>query len=82
MEAVIVMNYGGDNLPTFLKKRKAPLTQEEAVIILQGILRAVHYLHSAKLIHRQLDPSHILIDTDLHVRICGFGQARFYHKPL
>jgi serine/threonine protein kinase len=35
------------------------------------------YLHSLDIIHRDLKPGNILIDENIHVRICDFGTAVF-----
>ena len=40
------------------------------------IARGIQYLHSNHIIHRDLKSLNILIDEDLHIRICDFGYAR------
>ncbi len=41
-----------------------------------NILRAMKYLHSANVIHRDLKPGNILIDSDCQIKVCDFGLAR------
>jgi mitogen-activated protein kinase 15 len=44
--------------------------------IFYQIVKAIKYLHSAELIHRDLKPTNILINSDCHVKICDFGLVR------
>lgn len=42
------------------------------------ILWGVNYIHSADLVHRDLKPGNILVNTDCSVKICDFGLARSF----
>jgi mitogen-activated protein kinase 15 len=44
--------------------------------IIYQILKALKYMHSAELIHRDLKPQNILLNADCRVKICDFGLAR------
>jgi serine/threonine protein kinase len=38
-------------------------------------------LHKRKVIHRDVKPANILIDTDGHIRLCDFGTAKAFNEP-
>eukprot|EP00253_Pinus_taeda_P015381 PITA_15381 len=45
-------------------------------LIMSQLLKALHYLHSANVLHRDLRPQNILITKNQTVKICDFGLAR------
>lgn len=49
---------------------------------LYQILRAVSYLHSKRILHRDLKPQNILITGRGEVKLADFGLARTYQIPL
>lgn len=40
------------------------------------ILKALKFLHSADVCHRNLKPSNILMNSDCHIQLCGMGSCR------
>jgi mitogen-activated protein kinase 15 len=44
-------------------------------IIYQAV-KALKYMHSGDLLHRDMKPSNLLLNSDCHVKICDFGLAR------
>jgi len=40
------------------------------------IIKALEYLHSLNVVHRDLKPKNILIDDSFHVKIADFGAAK------
>ncbi len=44
--------------------------------VMYEILLSLNYLHSARVVHRDIKPGNILVSKDYHVQLCDFGLAR------
>ena len=44
--------------------------------IIYQCIRAIKYMHSGELLHRDMKPSNVLLNSDCHVKLCDFGLAR------
>jgi mitogen-activated protein kinase 1/3 len=53
-----------------------PLTLEHCQYFLYQLLRGLEYLHSFGLVHRDLKPSHLLVNQDCHLRVTGLASAK------
>jgi serine/threonine-protein kinase len=51
------------------------LSQERATHIAIGICDAVAYVHSHGVVHRDLQPAHIMVDSSEHIKLINFGLA-------
>ena len=73
---LIVMEYvEGGTLKEPLE-REGPMALEQAVPILEQILRAFHDAHSAGVIHRDIKPQNIMLTQDGMVKVTDFGIAK------
>ena len=52
------------------------LTQEHIQLFLYQILRGLKYLHEARILHRDIKPGNLLVNSDCRLKICDFGLAR------
>jgi mitogen-activated protein kinase 15 len=57
-------------------KQQVPLLPVHKQYISYQIIKGLKYLHSAKVVIRDLKPSNVLINSDCSVRLCDFGLAR------
>ena len=57
-----------------------PLTVSEAVRITREVCRALIEAHGAGVLHCDLKPDNVLLDSQFQVRLCDFGQSRMSHE--
>ncbi|TXT12913.1 hypothetical protein VHUM_01314 [Vanrija humicola] len=53
-----------------------PLSNLHIQFFLYQLLRGMKYIHSANVIHRDLKPGNLLVNSDCELKICDFGLAR------
>ncbi|KAK3009350.1 hypothetical protein RJ639_013086 [Escallonia herrerae] len=65
-------------------KANDDLTQEHHRFFLYQMLRALKYMHTANVYHRDLKPKNILANANCKLKICDFGLARvsFSDTPM
>lgn len=44
--------------------------------IIYQLVKALKFMHSADLLHRDVKPSNLLLNSDCHVKLCDFGLCR------
>jgi len=64
---------GGD-VRSYIKADK--LSWPHRIQIASDLAKSIYYLHSKKIIHRDLKSKNLLMGPDNHVRLCDFGFAR------
>uniref|UniRef100_A0A0N4ZVI7 Mitogen-activated protein kinase n=1 Tax=Parastrongyloides trichosuri TaxID=131310 RepID=A0A0N4ZVI7_PARTI len=55
-----------------------PLTTDHIKVFLYQTLRGMKYLHSANILHRDIKPGNLLINSNCVLKICDFGLARLW----
>ncbi|CAA0833836.1 Mitogen-activated protein kinase 7 [Striga hermonthica] len=57
-------------------KSSQPLSNDHCKYFVFQLLRGLKYLHSANILHRDLKPGNLLINSNCQLKICDFGLAR------
>eukprot|EP00359_Climacostomum_virens_P008053 CAMPEP_0204916048 /NCGR_PEP_ID=MMETSP1397-20131031/13957_1 /ASSEMBLY_ACC=CAM_ASM_000891 /TAXON_ID=49980 /ORGANISM="Climacostomum Climacostomum virens, Strain Stock W-24" /LENGTH=411 /DNA_ID=CAMNT_0052088393 /DNA_START=10 /DNA_END=1245 /DNA_ORIENTATION=- len=57
-------------------KSPQPLSDDHCKFFLYQILRGLKYMHSAGILHRDLKPRNLLVNSNCDLKICDFGLAR------
>jgi serine/threonine protein kinase len=57
-------------------KSKQPMSENKIRLIFYQIIRGLKFVHSAGIIHRDIKPRNILINSNCDVQICDFGLSR------
>lgn len=57
-------------------KSPQPLSDDHCQFFLYQILRGMKFLHSAEVIHRDLKPRNLLVNSNCDLKICDYGLAR------
>lgn len=52
------------------------MTEDEARYCFVEILMGIQYLHSKKIVYRDIKPENIMIDMDGNLKIADFGLSR------
>lgn len=74
---------GGD-LFSYIEYKGGHLCDAKAAVIMRQILKAVEYLHSQDVVHRDLKPDNILmasLDDGARIVLTDFGNARYIPQP-
>jgi len=70
---------GGD-LRHILKDKNFPLPWKLRISIAMDLAKALQYLHSQGIIHRDVKSNNLLVEEDWTIKVCDFGFARDIDK--
>lgn len=74
----LVMEKHGSGMDLFEFIDRRPLMDEQlGSYIFRQIVNAIDYLHSLKILHRDIKDENIIIDQFFHVKLIDFGSATF-----
>ncbi|KAL0108045.1 hypothetical protein PUN28_014954 [Cardiocondyla obscurior] len=74
-EIVVVTEYADKELYDILAK-EGRLSEERAQVIACDLVSALYYLHSNRVMHRDLKPQNVLLEANGIAKLCDFGFAR------
>lgn len=74
-EFVVITEFGLGELFNIIEDDKQ-LNENIIKLIAKQLINALHYLHSNRIIHRDMKPQNILISSQNKIKLCDFGFAR------
>ena len=73
-ELMMVTDYMESDLHDVIRMNK-PLSKEHIQFFMYQLLRGLKFLHSAGVIHRDIKPQNIIVNSSCDLKICDFGLA-------
>jgi serine/threonine protein kinase len=70
----------GGSLADRLKANPNGLPIEESVALVERVSRAIHHAHENGIVHRDIKPGNLLLDSAGTVKVSDFGLARNFEK--
>ncbi|XP_060522691.1 cyclin-dependent kinase 20 isoform X1 [Cylas formicarius] len=77
---VLIMEYLPCSLADVIKNSKVDLSLAQVKTYAKMLLKGVGYMHSRKIMHRDIKPGNLLISPCRVLKIADFGLARIYDK--
>lgn len=71
-----VMEFAPNGALTQLMQKLGPSTIEVARFYTAEIVHALAFMHSKKILHRDVKPDNILLDESMHIKFTDFGTAK------
>jgi len=63
-------------------KSPQPISDDHCQFFLYQIVRGLKYIHSAQVIHRDLKPRNLLVNSNCDLKICDYGLARLHFDNM
>ena len=60
-------------------KSPQPLSGDHVQFFIYQVLRGLKFLHTSNVVHRDLKPRSLLVNSNCDLKICDFGLARIAH---
>jgi serine/threonine protein kinase len=82
MPAYLAFEYVETDLARVMALRTRPFRAATVKSYAFQMISAVYYLHSHRIIHRDIKPDNILVSKNGVLKLCDFGMARYVAVPM
>ncbi|XP_028153092.1 cyclin-dependent kinase 2 [Diabrotica virgifera virgifera] len=77
----LVFEYLDLDLKRYLDNTRRPMEAELLRNYMKQLIEALAYLHSHRILHRDLKPQNLLVDKEGHIKLADFGLSRSFSLP-
>ena len=69
------------SLKTFIESNKGKISLKQKLLFIYEIALGIEYMYNSnyKILHRDIKSSNILLDVNLHCKICDFGMSKCFN---
>lgn len=78
----ILMEYMNCGTLETLLKANGTFSEPQLAHVARQVLNGLNYLHSQKIIHRDIKPTNLLVNSDMEVKIADFGVSKMMCRTL
>ena len=78
----LLLDFEGGGSLFYHLKYKRRFTEREILFYASEMLVAIEYLHSKKVLYRDLKPENVLIHFDGHIKLADFGLSKHFSMSM
>ena len=81
-DVFMAMEYAHNDLQNLIMNSQMQFTTAQIKRMMKDLLEGLAYMHGQWFLHRDLKTANLLYTNDGLLKICDFGMARRYGRPL
>lgn len=78
----LIFEFSENDLKRLIKKSKEPLEKHRIKSFMRQMMEGLAYCHRRRIMHRDLKPHNLLIDSNDRLQLADFGLARTFTLPI